>query len=119
MYGVTAYYLSKMIAELPGFLIVPLLVTLITYWAIGLNNIAEQFFQFWLCFTLNSLCAVSFGYLVSCSFKDANIAMSLAPIIAMPLLLVGGLYSNKGSMPFYIEVFSWISPLQYTYSSLV
>lgn len=97
MYGVPAYYFAKMISELPGFLVVPLLVNLITYWALGLNSIALQFFQFWLIYTLNSLAAVSFGYLVSSSFKDAMIAIQLAPIFLFPMLLVGGFYANSGT----------------------
>ena len=97
MYGVPAYYFAKMISELPGFLVVPLLVNLITYWALGLNSIALQFFQFWLIYTMNSLAAISFGYLVSCSFKDADIAMSVAPNIAMPMLLVAGFGINAGT----------------------
>jgi len=97
MYGVPAYYFAKMVSELPGFLIVPLMVNLITYWALGLNSIAEQFFQFWLIYTLNSLAAVSFGYLVSSSFKDAMIAIQLAPIFLFPMLLVGGFYANSGT----------------------
>lgn len=41
----------------------------------------------------------------------------IAPVLAMPLLLVGGFYGNQGTMPIYIEVFSYVSPLQYTFNN--
>ena len=35
MYSVTAYYASKIFVDLPIFIIIPLLVSLITYFGIG------------------------------------------------------------------------------------
>ena len=45
-------------------------------------------------------------------------ALALAPIVAMPLLLVGGFYSNQETAPIYIEVFSYVSPLQYVFNMI-
>ena len=35
MYNVLPYYLSKVLSEIPGFIIVPMIYTLITFWSVG------------------------------------------------------------------------------------
>ena len=40
MYGVVPYYLAKLLTDIPGFIIVPSAFIAITYFAVGLNNIA-------------------------------------------------------------------------------
>ena len=67
---------------------------------------------------MNTLCAVSLGYMISSAIKDGATAMFLAPVIAMPLMLVGGLYANAGSMPIYITIFSYVSPMMYAFNNL-
>ena len=42
----------------------------------------------------------------------------MSPVIAMPLMLVGGLYANATSMPVYITVFSYISPMMYAFNNI-
>ena len=44
MYGVLPYFIAKILAELPVFIIVPLIFNAITYFSIGYNRIVEQFF---------------------------------------------------------------------------
>ena len=75
MYDVVPYYLAKLIADMPAFIIVPTVFTAITYFLIGFENSAEQFFGFLLTFVMNTLCAVSLGYFISSSIKDGVIAV--------------------------------------------
>ncbi|CAG0919856.1 unnamed protein product, partial [Notodromas monacha] len=61
MYRVDVYFLSKMLAELPLFILYPTLFTVITYYMIGLN---PEFIRFLICVAiviLVSNCACSFG----------------------------------------------------------
>ena len=67
---------------------------------------------------LNTLCAISLGYFISSAIKDGTTALMLSPVMAMPLMLVGGFYSNADSMPIYIEVFSYVSPLMYSFQNM-
>ncbi len=48
MYGVTAYYFAKISSEIPLFVMLPTLLSLITYFALGLNitDSGEHFFMF-------------------------------------------------------------------------
>ena len=111
MYGVIPYYFAKLISDIPGFLIVPTAFIAITYFAVGLTKGADLFFMFVLTAIFNTLCAVSLGYMVSCAIKNPTTATMVGPIIALPLMLVGGLFGNQGTMPFYLEIFAYISPL--------
>ena len=44
MYGILPYYLAKIISDIPSFLIIPVVFTAITYFAIGLTKDTSQFF---------------------------------------------------------------------------
>lgn len=90
MYDVVPYYLSKILAELPSFVIPPILAMLITFFSIGFTRSYENFFMFVLNAVCNALAAISYGYLVSCGVTNAEAAMQLSPVIIMPLMLVGG-----------------------------
>ena len=118
MYNVYTYYGAKVLADVPGFIIAPTFFILITFFAVGYTKSVEQFFQFVLVAILNTMSGVSFGYCISTGVTNPTAAMQLAPILAMPLMLVGGLYVNQETMPFYLEVFSYISPLMYAFNSL-
>lgn len=118
MYDVIPYYSAKMVSDIPGFVIVPLIFTAITYWLIGFQNDIEQFFMFVLSLGMNTLAAISLGYFMSSAIRDETTALILSPIMAMPLMLVGGFYSNAGSMPIYIEVFSYVSPIMYAFNNI-
>ena len=39
-------------------------------------------------------------------------------MIAMPMMLVGGFFGNQGTMPFYLEAFSHVSPIHYAFNNL-
>jgi len=110
MYTVFPYYAAKVLADIPTFIIVPLIYTLMTYYTIGFTISTEIFFGFFLTLSLDTIAAVSLGYFISSAFSDSATALVIAPVVVMPLMLVGGFFSNSGSMPLYLEIFSYISP---------
>jgi ABC-type multidrug transport system permease subunit len=61
MYRTDVYFLSKTIAEVPIFLVIPVLFTTIMYYIVGLNPKLTHFLIAVLFITLVSLVAVSFG----------------------------------------------------------
>lgn len=81
MYSVTAYYLAKVLADLPLQLITPIVFTVIVYFGIGMTIEASKFFYFYLILMLLTQCAASFGYFMSSIFNREETAVSLAPII--------------------------------------
>jgi len=61
MYRTDVYFLSKTLAEVPIFLVLPILFTSIMYYIVGLNPKFTHFLVAALFITLVSLVAVSFG----------------------------------------------------------
>jgi ABC-type multidrug transport system permease subunit len=90
MYSVTAYYLAKVLADLPLQLVTPIVFTVIVYFGIGMTIEASKFFYFYLILMLLTQCAASFGYFMSSIFNREETAVSLAPIIMQPIILFGG-----------------------------
>lgn len=61
MYRTDVYFLCKTIAEIPIFLVIPVLFTSIMYFLVGLNPEPSRFFQAVVIITLVSNVATSFG----------------------------------------------------------
>lgn len=118
MYGVFPYFVAKILAELPSFIIPPAWFTLITFFGIGFTKDVENYFTFWAALTMSVLAGISFGYMVSSSFSNPSIAMQLAPVIVMPLMLVGGFFRNQDDMPMWMQVFSYAAPFKYVFNIL-
>ena len=119
MYDVVPYYMAKITADIPSFILVPFIFNAITYFMVGYNDNIEQYFMFALTLVLNTFGAISFGYLISSAIADGATALMLAPVLVFPLILTSGFFSNAEEMPIYIEVFSMISPIMYANHNLV
>lgn len=113
MYTVTAYYLAKIMIETPVLSFVPIIFSVIVYFKIGLTITASQFFYFYLILLLISHSAASFGYFISSIFNKEEMAISLAPVIMMPIILFGGQFANSGTLQAWISWFQYISPIRY------
>lgn len=52
MYGVTPYYMSKTMIEMPVLIIAPTLMVVLVYWTIGFEQGATAWVGFWLALIL-------------------------------------------------------------------
>ncbi|KAI9354871.1 P-loop containing nucleoside triphosphate hydrolase protein [Zopfochytrium polystomum] len=104
-YGLIAYFLSKVIVELPFNLIFPWISSTIVYWMVGLQNKAEKYFLFVVFCMLCSCCGFALGIAIASSTSSLETALGLAPLILLPLMLFSGLFINNGGIPAY---FDWI-----------
>jgi len=118
VYGVAPYYLSKVASEVPMNLIAPCFTIPIFYFGYGLDGTIEQFFGFFLTIQAIYQAAVSYGYFTSSLFENMATASMVSPIITMPLILVGGFFSNQTVMPEWLKYFSQISPVNMCMQSL-
>ena len=118
MYSVSAYYMAKIVAEIPILTFTPMLFSCIIYFKIGLSITATQFFLFFLTVLLNVQCAASFGYLISSIFESEETAVAIAPIIMLPIILFGGQFANSGDIQAWISWFQYISPIRYGLEAL-
>jgi ATP-binding cassette subfamily G (WHITE) protein 1 len=65
MYSINSYFVTKMMIELPIFLIIPMLGEIITYFGIGYTLTAGKFFIFYVIIFLQCMASAAFGYLIS------------------------------------------------------
>ncbi|CAB3363689.1 Hypothetical predicted protein [Cloeon dipterum] len=110
MYRADVYFLCKTLAEIPIFIAIPVLFTVVTYFMIGLTPEPYKFFNTALIVTLVANVATSFGYLISSISSSVNMALSIGPPVVIPFLLFGGFFLNTGSVPPY---FKWLSNLSW------
>jgi len=64
-----------------------------------------QFFIFALTTILMSNCGTSLGIFFASVFPELTIALSVTPMVILPLMIFGGLFVNQGAIPVY---FDWI-----------
>nr|AHK05664.1 ATP-binding cassette transporter sub-family G 90506 [Tigriopus japonicus] len=107
MYRVDVYYICKQLAELPVFLVFPILFVSIYYWMVGLNPLAGRFFVTMAIATLLAQVVISFGYFISCVTPSLSVALALAPPLTIPIMLFGGFFLNFEAIP------KWLGWLQY------
>ena len=105
MYSVSSYYTAKVMMETPILIVIPLLYTLIIYFGIGLTVNVENFFYFFFILTLVVFSSAPFGYLLSSLFSEMETAVTIAPLIMLPIVMFGGLFTNVDSYPGWI---TWI-----------
>ncbi|KAK9721490.1 hypothetical protein K7432_003371 [Basidiobolus ranarum] len=117
-YGLSAYFFSKIIVELPINIIMPIIFSSITYWMIGFQADAGKFFIYVIVNILVALCGAALGILLGSLFKRLQIALAITPAIVLPLMMFGGLLVNNKSAPAYFAWIQWISPIKYSFAAL-
>ncbi|KAL7640654.1 UNVERIFIED_CONTAM: hypothetical protein RMT77_008929 [Armadillidium vulgare] len=110
MYRTDTYFLSKTLAELPFYVFYPLVFVSITYYMVGFNQDPIKFLICCAIVTLVANTSTSFGYFISCSSKNLNMALTIASPFVIPMMLFGGFFLNKGSVPVYL---SWVRYLSW------
>lgn len=118
-YGLTAYYFSKVLVELPYQIIFPALLLLISYYMIGLN---PAFSAYLLSASLLIFCAITgtaIGTFISALFDEVGMALAFLPLFLLPVLLFSGLFLNSGNFPVWLSWLQYASPVRYSFSGLL
>lgn len=118
-YGLSTYYFSKVLVELPYQIIFPALLLLIAYYIIGLN---PNFSAYLLAATLLIFCAITgtaIGTFISAIFDDVGVALAFLPLFLLPVLLFSGLFVNSGNFPTWLSWLQYGSPGRYSFSGLL
>jgi ATP-binding cassette subfamily G (WHITE) protein 2 len=106
MYGVTPYFITKLlVTELPTLILAPLLFASLTYYGVGLVATPEQFFTFYVIIFFLGFCANSLGCVVSSMFSRAETAVVFAPLMMMLMMMFSGMMVNLDTLPGWISWF--------------
>ncbi|XP_022100663.1 ABC transporter G family member 14-like isoform X2 [Acanthaster planci] len=109
-YRLSAYYLAKMLSELPLTLIMPSIYFIITYWMAGLNANPQAFIASWCAMLVNVLVGESIGLAISAYAPSIQEAVVIVSVYMLTTLILGGFYIEQ--LPPWLE---WTSYLSYTF----
>lgn len=118
IYTLAAYFVARVMVELPLQIISSLLYSLIVYFAVGLQP-GINFLFFWLLVMLSAFCSVALGFLISSVARTAVIANSIIAPVLIVLILVGGFYINEGALPPGAEWLPYLSYVGWGFKGLV
>ena len=65
------------------------------------------------------MAAYSLGVFLATLSPNSNVAMTIAPLINVMLMVVGGFYLNLKNMPSWISWLQYISYIQYAFSAVI
>ena len=120
MYSVSPYFWAKIISELPFSLLTPTIFGSIVYYAIGLNDLAFEYFATFililiLCYNASS----GYSLIISASFSDKQLAVTLTPVLIIPFMLFAGFFVSTDNIPVFLREFEYISIFKYGYNALL
>lgn len=117
MYGVAPYYLAKVLIELPILVLSQTMFTCIVYFGVGLSPNAWLFLRFLFVMLLVSFASSAFGHFISVLFTEPEMAVAISPIIMLPLTVLGGFFTNTGSVVVWIAWLQYVSPVRYGFEA--
>ena len=95
LYHVSVYYFAKALAELPYFILMPILLMTLVYWMIGLYDDLVTFLYANLILILVTNTASGFGYIISSISPGIDFALNVSGPILMLIMLFGGFLVNN------------------------
>lgn len=114
-YRLSAFFLSKIMSELPVQLLMPFLFLVISYPMSNLNNSVSVFFAVVGTQLLATLCGESVGIFIGTVTTDFEKAMVYATLASMALMLTGGFFAQR--LPFFLKWAQYLSPFKYSYDA--
>nr|BDX53025.1 Scarlet [Dorcus rectus] len=114
LYPAGLYYISKIIAMLPGLIIEPVLFVTIAYWLSGLRPSLYAFTMSNLSAILTMIVATSCGIFFSNAFESVPNAMAWLVPFDYVLMVTSGLFINLNSLPLIVSWTKYLSWLMYS-----
>lgn len=119
MYKTAPYFWAKIISELPFSILTPVLFGVIVYYAIGYNPNADNFMMFLFILILIYNASSGYSLIISASFSDKQLAVTLTPVLIIPFMLFAGFFVSSDNIPVFLKEFEYLSIFKYGYESLM
>lgn len=116
-YKLTAYFLSKVLIELPYQVFFPMFLVTISYYMVGFRPELEYFFTLMLISVLTALNGMAMGTLAASAFKSVEYALAILPLLLIPMMIFSGLMINNRDIQWYFVWIRYIAPTQYAYTA--
>jgi len=115
LYGAGTYYVSKLVAEVPGWILRILLYAVITYFMWNLDRTFYKFFIYALNIFLVTALGWSFSSMIVGCFPNPAVGLNLFPLLVIPLMLFSGFYVNSQNVRVYFIWVEYISFVKYSF----
>lgn len=119
MYKCSPYFWAKVISEMPFSIMMPSIFGCIVYFSVGLNPMAGHFFLFLLILILIYNASSGYSLVISCTFSDKQLAVTLTPVLIIPFMLFAGFFVAASNIPVWLREFEYLSIFKYGYQSLM
>lgn len=115
----TPYFWAKIMSEFPFSVAIPTVFGLICYFAVGLRPTAEAFFVYLLTLILIYNSFSGYSLIISASFSNKQLAVTLTPILIVPFMLFAGFFVSSANIPYWLKEFEYLSIIKYGYQALM
>ena len=119
MYRPSAYYIGKIVQDIPFGILVTFCFSAIAYFMVGLQNTMEKFSIFFAISVLVMLNSYGICMFISNMSKNYQVANVIAPLILVLYLIPSGFLINLNSIPIIWRWIKYISFFRYGFEALV
>lgn len=110
LYTSAAYYISKMLVEIPALIPNNIIFASIFYWLVGFKVNVAAFFIYMVITSLLTNVAFSLGVMLFTIVPDVTRVMQIFPAVFVPLMVFSGFYLNSENTPPY---FIWVEHISF------
>merc|ERR1740123_1694780 len=97
----------------------PVIFGVIVYYAIGFNPAFEHFMVFLVILVLIYNASSGYSLIISASFSDKQLAVTLTPVLIIPFMLFAGFFVSSSNIHWYLKEFEYLSIFKYGYEALM
>ena len=119
MYQISAYYLAKMLSDIPSLIIGPLIFCSISYWLIGFQPVFINFLLYIAIVIVFVTTMTSMFVFVGCLAPNPQVAQIIASLMTVIFFLFAGFYVAADTIPEYYIWLKYLSPFKYAFNALL
>lgn len=120
MYSHSSYFVSKVTAEMPLNIFLPMVFSVIVYWSVNLN--VAHWYNWWFFYVTlvaTNLATSSYALCLGIACSEKAMAVGLTPVLLVPMGLFSGFLVNRDQIPFYLLPFNFLSIYKYGLTALI
>jgi len=120
LYHPDAFYVAKVLVDTLMQCLFPILVVVISYPLVGLNTESlERVLFFYVIMCIVSNCGSAMGFAISAAVPSVSMALSIAPGLVMPQLLLSGIFIKVEDLPQPFGTLSYLMVARYAVQATV